>query len=410
MERARNYLGLPRLRMPSLQQLRDGSFWKNQDQVAEKEFSLLAEFECRLAQVQEVALWSSPVTSLMWLVLTQLMVYHVTSSPLLPIFAKLTLATFIYSTWVYRVWPAIRVPPKHPEDTEHWTTLHPDVLSAPELDSCLQTTRQRVKQVVTGQQLLRLEQPGRFCVLSSTICLLLAVLGMQTSTAFLLHSAALLVLTLPALLVRGQKVACLAPWLDFLGELLGGLGDLCVYRGLEAPPLENKELDEFVPEVTTETASLLEKALSYVQRKEEQEQEQDTSLTAGLSIPSHEEVELDRTDPDTDLLPVSSLALDHGSVDLESEDECDLAPGQLSGLVDSDEEDSCSDLEPMVGPVMSLVTGSVTGVTATVTSVTSTVSSVTSALLGNFLNKSESEPDLEDFELVNESDLEQESP
>ena len=30
MERARNYLGLPRLRMPSLQQLRDGSFWKNQ--------------------------------------------------------------------------------------------------------------------------------------------------------------------------------------------------------------------------------------------------------------------------------------------------------------------------------------------------------------------------------------------
>ena len=43
-------------------------------------------------------------------------------------------------------------------------------------------------------------------------------------------------------------------------------------------------------QVTTETASLLEKALSYVQRKEEQEQEQDTSLTAGLSIPSHEEV------------------------------------------------------------------------------------------------------------------------
>ena len=30
MERARSYLGLPRLRMPSLQQLRDGSFWKNQ--------------------------------------------------------------------------------------------------------------------------------------------------------------------------------------------------------------------------------------------------------------------------------------------------------------------------------------------------------------------------------------------
>jgi len=49
--------------------------------------------------------------------------------------------------------------------------------------------------------------------------------------------------------VRASKVPAIAPWLEFCGDFVGGLGDLCTYRGENAPPLENKELDEFVPEV-----------------------------------------------------------------------------------------------------------------------------------------------------------------
>ena len=149
-----------------------------------------------------------------------------------------------------------------------------------------------LNQVVHGQVVLRRERPAIFCLISSLFCCLLAVVGMQTSTAGLLHISVFLALTLPALLVRASKVPSIAPWLEFCSDFMGGLGDLCTYRGENAPPLENKELDEFVPEVNNETESFLATALSYVQRRDTEE---DTSLTAGMAIPSHEEVKLSST-------------------------------------------------------------------------------------------------------------------
>jgi len=416
MDRLRTYLSLPKLRIPTIAQIRDGTFFKReQAEETEVSFSYVKEFEARLVQAQEVALWSSPAKSLVCLVVSQALVYHLTSSPLLPNIAKLVLAAFLYSTWVYRLWPAIRIPPEHPEDPETWTPLHPDVLSAPELASWMKTTRHKASQIICGQKLLRQEQPGRFCLLSSTLCLLFAILGIQFSTAFLLHSSALLAITLPAILVRAQGVPSVAPGIQLLGDFLSGLGDFIVYRGLAAPPLENKDLDEFVPEVTHETESFLDKALNYVQRRDNEE---DLSLTSGMSIPSHEEVELDSmntTDLEVDLIPSPGvLALEHGG-DLESESsESSLgpSPGSLARMGDftEEEEEDSLDLEPTVGPILSLVTSSVTSVTTTVSSVSGTVSSVTSALLGSLLAKTDSEPDLEGFELVDESDLDIESP
>ena len=78
--------------------------------------------------------------------------------------------------------------------------------------------------------------------------------------------------------------------------------------------------------MNNETESFLATALSYVQRKDTEE---DTSLTAGMAIPSHEEVNsgtlgsitcsLSQVEfespahgnPEVDLLPVAALALDH---------------------------------------------------------------------------------------------------
>jgi len=413
MERVRRYLHIPRLRIPTWSQLKDGSFFRGKDEETDSGFCYLKEFEARLAQVQEVALWSSPVTSLLWVIISQILVYHFNSSPVLPIVAKLVLATFLYCTWVYRVWPAIRVPPEHPEDTEGWTPLHPDVLSAPELSSWIQGIRHKFSQIISGLYLLHSEQPGKFCLLSSTVCLLVAILGTQVTTGFLLHSSVLLSLLLPGILVRAYKVPSLAPGLTLLGDLISGMGDLMIYRGLNAPHLENKDLDEFVPEVTQETESFLEKALSYVQRKDNDE---DLSLISGLAIPSHEEVELEPRDLEleADLIPTTgALALEHGSDLLESDDDdCNLAPTQLAlaRMEDCSEDEDSLDLEPTVGVMTHLVTSSVTAVTTSVSSVRGTVSSVTSALLGGFLAKTDSEPDLEDFELVDENEFELETP
>jgi len=129
-----------------------------------------------------------------------------------------------------------------------------------------------------------------------------------------------------------------------------------------------------------------------------------------MAIPSHEEVEFESPahgNPEADLLPVAALALDH-RVEDDSESECGDLVGQLAlpGVGDSSEEEDSLDLEPTMGPVMSMVTCSVTSVTTTASS----VSAATSNYFGSFLAKADSEPDLEDFELVDEADLDLESP
>jgi len=158
--------------------------------------------------------------------------------------------------------------------------------------------------------------------------------------------------------------------------------------------------------VNKETESFLATALSYVQRRDTEE---DTSLTAGMAIPSHEEVEFESPahgNPEVDLLPVTTLALDH-RVDEDSDSECGDLEGQLAlpGVGESSGEEDSLDLEPSMGPVMSMVTSSVTSVTSTASS----VSAATSHIFGSFLAKAESEPDLEDFELVDSADLDLDS-
>merc|ERR1712156_1378652 len=115
--------------------------------------------------------------------------------------------------------------------------------------------------------------------------------------------------------------------------------------------------------------SFLATALSYVQRRDTEE---DTSLTAGMAIPSHEEVEFESPahgNPEVDLLPVTTLALDH-RVEDDSDSECGDLEGQLAlpGVGESSGEEDSLDLEPSMGPVMSMVTSSVTSVTSTASS------------------------------------------
>ena len=76
MEKMKKMLGLPRLKVPTYAQLQDGTWWAKvicalnhavhsltmttffQEVEAERGVSWVVEFETRLAQAQEVALWS----------------------------------------------------------------------------------------------------------------------------------------------------------------------------------------------------------------------------------------------------------------------------------------------------------------------------------------------------------------
>ena len=93
MESLKSYLRVPGLRLPSLASLRDGSFLtkalEKVDREAKKEQSFLKDFEVedvtiknicdtkiifaqsQLVRVQEAAVWSSPLVSCVWVVVTQ---------------------------------------------------------------------------------------------------------------------------------------------------------------------------------------------------------------------------------------------------------------------------------------------------------------------------------------------------
>ena len=76
-------------------------------------------FQSKLVRVQEVAVWSNPTVSLVWVVLSQALLYSLCNwtASLLSTLSYLLLSLYVYLTWVYTVWPAVRVPPSPDEVT-----------------------------------------------------------------------------------------------------------------------------------------------------------------------------------------------------------------------------------------------------------------------------------------------------
>jgi len=419
MESVRAYLpAWPKIRLPSYSSLKDGSYFHPPpppQQLQQQQSWVLREFESKFIAAQEIAVWSNPAKSVIWLLLTQFMLYHLlnSSTPLLGTVAYVCLSMYAYVTWVYTVWPIIRVPPENPEDDENWTPVHPDVLSAPELSSFLESAQAKFKEIISGLGLLRAEQPLKFCVICSVLCSLLAVFSTRCPTSALLHGLAFLVLVLPAVILQMSKQPRVSPVIAFIRDFLGGLVDLAVYRGLNAPPRENKELDEFVPEATQENSSLLEKALSYVAVKQEPE-DQDANLSSGLAnIPSHEEVvgeSLTSQDLEADLLPSTPMAIQHGPGDDSSDSEVEK-PLEMKDFNDSDEDDAFGlELEAkkprgrtpvgdMLGMMAETVTSSVTG---------SGLLSSASNLVGSLLaqqQQPQADPEMDEFEFISDDEF-----
>ena len=143
-----------------------------------------------------------------------------------------------------------RVPPSPEEDSETFTPVHPDVMSAPEMETLIRNFKSRLVevseenflnidrfpviiilartrqisyekirslsqdliaaifidpqsfQIVRGFMLLRQEKPGRFCLVLSSLFLMMAILGTKVTLAVLIHTVLLAFLVIPALVAR----------------------------------------------------------------------------------------------------------------------------------------------------------------------------------------------------------------
>lgn len=455
MKSMKTYLSLPTLRIPGWKELRDGSFLSQALEKTDKtnEISVLKDFEGKLVRVQEVAVWSSPGVSLAWVLVTQASLYYVTSissTSLVSGLAYTSLSLYLYLTWVYTVWPAVRVPPSPEEDSETFTPVHPDVMSAPEMETLIRNFKSRLVEIVRGFMLLRQEKPGRFCLVLSSLFLMMAILGTKVTLAVLIHTVLLAFLVIPALVARAGRNDQLSPVLKTLTECLSSFSDMLIYRGKDAPVHDNtsKLLEEFVPDSSEENTSLLSKALLW---KEKPDKEAEFSLTENASIPSHDEVENDSL---TNLLefehglqPPAPFASNQnlGKFSDSESGENSNAIKRLKHFQDSDTEDSL-DLEQELSRSLieettnfehpsassaaeaprgaissvrapnfeeelrqSLTTGLAESVTSSVTSLVSgQVSSILAAVTGPQAHRRRSS-DLDDFEIIDEDELDEDS-
>jgi len=297
MQSVKSYLGLPDLRLPGWAELKDGSFLTRalKKTQASPEVSVIKDFEGKLVKVQEVAVWSNPGVSLAWVLVTQAGLFYVTtvtSTSLVSGLAYSLLSLYLYLTWVYTVWPAVRVPPKSDEDSETFTPVHPDVMSAPEMEAVFKNCKSRLYEIVSGLMLLRQEQPGKFCAVISIMFLMMAMLGTKVTWAILLHTGLLALLVIPALVTRAGRHEQLSLVLETLSDCLSSLLEIITYRGKDVPveACSSKLIEEFVPDTSKETTSLLSKALN---SNEKPDKEAEYTLTENVSIPSHEEIEND---------------------------------------------------------------------------------------------------------------------
>jgi hypothetical protein len=260
--------------------------------------------------------------------------------------AWIALMTHIYHTWVYAVWPAIRVPPTHPQDEETWTPVHPDVLSAPELSQHLKGFNMKVIQILTRLAEYRRSHPGKFCITFSVLFISLALLGKYISIIVLLHLSTLLLILLPGLYLRLSRHSATRGSMDKLTAAVCGTWGM-ISRSQQCNRGEN-ELEEFLPEETQENENIMEKALGQNSDRPSQGDDSLTmSLTTGLTMPGHDEVENDSITSaeymEEDLAPVIETESEH--IEESDTDSVSSATGRverlegkMAGVEDSDSD------------------------------------------------------------------------
>lgn len=416
MERVKGYLA--GVRIPSIQDLKSGDYFRSF--LAKKDLpdgSYIKDFEGVLIKLQEILIWNNVTETAVWLVLSQLFLYQFcwSSTPIISSTAYVCLASYLYITWTQRIWPTIRIQP-HAEDSEKFTPVHPDVLSAPELEKILANIKQKTNQIYSGLWILRAEEPLRFCLTSSIFFIFIIYLGTKISTAVLLHSLALTLFLLPPLFLHLSRKKQAEPFLLFVLDVVSSLTNLLIYTSKSAPPQESHDLDDFIPEHSKETLENLDISIKNTNAEKEPEDSLSLSLASDLKIPSHEEVDqpsslaLLSQDLEADLLPTTSNIVDD---EVSEEEDLEGPVGRLGGVDDSDSDtaDPIFSLSDVASNSLSSAMSSVlqSQVLASFSSPLSSSSPATTAA-PRARNRRESEPDLEDFELISEDELDKASP
>jgi len=426
MERIKTYLCA--IHVPSLHDIRSGEYFRRFFKPLDTtDDTYLHNFENTLLSLQEVLIWTDVKKSLLWLFVSQLFLYQfcISSTPIISSTAYVCLISYLYLTWTHKIWPTIRLPPEVPEDTETWTPVHPNTLSAPEIENIFNQVKARVVEIYSGLWMLREEAPLRFCVTMSAFFISMAILGVKVSTPLLIYSLVISAFALPPALIALSRNEKISPALLFVGEIILSLSNLLVYHGCSAPKQESNYLEDFLPDASAENLNKLDITLKSTKTETE---DLSLLLAPDQSIPSHEEVDLlalPHADLETDLLPPASIEHDLSDGD----DDIEAPVGRLAGVDDSDTDSadgafSLTDKSINLSSYLPAVSSAAEAYLPTVSLASAYLpsASTVSQVLGSLVSpqtddidmdrnlRSGSEPNLDDFELISEEDLDKVSP
>lgn len=149
----------------------------------------LGPYEPVLTYLQSILVWERPFQCLLLYAVVNLVFWFfaLTSLRLLFLVASgLALAVFV-DTWRNKIWPEIRV--KKMEESESWGLVQPGILSVPEL--CHHIAEAWVSGAVLMSNLMQYKRlnPGKFCLFTCSVFSILALVGRYIPGVVLSYSA-----------------------------------------------------------------------------------------------------------------------------------------------------------------------------------------------------------------------------
>ncbi|KAJ7992383.1 hypothetical protein DPEC_G00277950 [Dallia pectoralis] len=183
----------------------------------------LGPYEPVLTYLQAVLLWEKPFQSLLLYTVVNLVFWFfaLTSLRLLFLLSSGLFVVICCDTWKNKIWPEIRVKKLDESENESWGLVQPGALSVPELCHHIAEAWVSGKAFTSSMVHFKRNNPGNFCLLICAVFTCLAMVGCYVPGLVLSYSAVLAVLLCPLAAYHrmGQHVCVrLEPalqWLDF---------------------------------------------------------------------------------------------------------------------------------------------------------------------------------------------------
>ncbi|XP_053708723.1 reticulophagy regulator 3 [Synchiropus splendidus] len=196
------------------------------DQVRAVKAALLTRlgpYEPVLTYLQTVLVWERPIHCVLLYILILLVFsfFVLTSFRLLFLLAAGLIVLVCVDTWKNKIWPLIKFRHQEESENESWGLVQPNILSVPEM--CHHLAEAWVSCTVLASMLIQYKRnkPGKFCILTCSVFFCLAVFGNYCPGAWIVFLVVLFNLLLPLLEYRkvfhymGVMLEPALQWFDF---------------------------------------------------------------------------------------------------------------------------------------------------------------------------------------------------